>query len=484
MKKRKIFAILGALALLSPTMWSCKSDDTSYSAVDNQLPTIALTESTILTEPGREFTIKGVVSDNDGLKSIRLQNEAMYLDKTIDLIQIYDSLLKTYNLQYSYTADDEWEASNTFPVLITVEDVLGNKQTATVTISADGDFTAPSFTKVPSDTVTVLLQNPKLKINLAVEDNKALDYVLIKSEALGINDTLYCVNSKSVSFSESYTLPAELAQYDISFAVVDGAGNSTSSSSTIKVSEMPDFTKMYLADVESADELNSDIYGVPMLIDHVGEYQYSARYYNQKAGTKVRFIPQMTDFEPICFGVDPDDSSLLANNSEASGIQLDEIAYYQIDFNIITGEYSVQTYTPDTEAMTLDGSTTVNFGDDSGDQPAQICLAGSGLPDDTPDWTTNQNNNAYILYQSTENPYLLYRQGTYTKGSTVSFTISQTHWWGWWPEPFWRFDGSDNNEANVLNGGDNMKEMTVPATGEYLFEFDYHLLRSRLIRVE
>ena len=32
-------------------------------------------------------------------------------------------------------------------------------------------------------------------------------------------------------------------------------------------------------------------------------------------------------------------------------------------------------------------------------------------------------------------------------GDEIEFTISQTHWWGWWPEPYWRFDGSDENEA-------------------------------------
>lgn len=50
--------------------------------------------------------------------------------------------------------------------------------------------------------------------------------------------------------------------------------------------------------------------------------------------------------------------------------------------------------------------------------------------------------------------------------------------------PYWRFDGSDENEANKLNGGDNMKAVRVPATGKYLFEFDYALLRSRIIPIK
>lgn len=43
---------------------------------------------------------------------------------------------------------------------------------------------------------------------------------------------------------------------------------------------------------------------------------------------------------------------------------------------------------------------------------------------------------------------------------------------------------SNGNEKNVLNGGDNMKAVTVPADGTYRFEFDYSLLRSRITLVK
>ena len=72
---------------------------------------------------------------------------------------------------------------------------------------------------------------------------------------------------------------------------------------------MPDFPKMYLADVATVEELNSDIFGVPMVINHTGEYQYRARYYNKAAGTEIFFLPQKTDFTPICFGLDPEDNT-------------------------------------------------------------------------------------------------------------------------------------------------------------------------------
>ncbi len=182
--------------------------------------------------------------------------------------------------------------------------------------------------------------------------------------------------------------------------------------------------------------------------------------------------------------VDPSDNSVLINDaSSALGIELNEVAYYEIKLNIVTGAYSVKTYEPTTEKMTLDGSTTIDFSDGSGVQPAQICLAGEGLPG-TPSWTTNQNDNAFILSQDAANKYLLYRECELEAGTEIKYTISQTHWWGWWPEPYWRFDGSEFNEKNVKNGGDNMKKSKVPATGKYRIEFDYHLLRSRIIPVK
>ena len=60
----------------------------------------------------------------------------------------------------------------------------------------------------------------------------------------------------------------------MSMRLYDNLGNVTSTNSVINVSELPDFQKMYLADVETAAELTSDLYGVPMLIERTGEYQY------------------------------------------------------------------------------------------------------------------------------------------------------------------------------------------------------------------
>lgn len=465
------------------TLQSCSSDG-DYPTVDGQAPTIALTTDLIHAEPGRSFNITGTIKDADGIKSIRLKNEGMLLDKTINLLEIYgDSLLHEYKLDYAYTPASDWNDESNFPLEVTVEDVVGQTSTTTLTVKGDGDFSFPVFTSAPSSELTVLLQNPKLTVNATVSDNKKLQSIVVDIPGLNIKDSLLLDGVKEYSLSKQYEVPAREASYLMSLRVYDGMNNMTQTNSTVNVSELPDFEKMYLADVSDAASLTSDLYGVPMLIDHTGEYQYTAHYYNQKAGTGIRFIPQMTDFNPICFGIDENTGLLTSNPSEAKEIVLDEVGYYEITFNTVTGDYDVQKYTPTTAKMTLDGTTTVDLNDGSGVQPAQICLAGSGLPD-TPNWTTNQNDNAFILNQSKTNPYLLYREFDLKAGDEVSFTISQTHWWGWWPEPFWRFDGSDNNEKNVKNGGDNMKGVKAPVSGTYRFEFDYALLRSRIILVK
>lgn len=462
---------------------SCSSDD-GYPSVDGQKPTITLASDMIHAEPGRSFNIQGTIKDADGIKSIRLKNERMLLDKTINLLEIYgDSLLHEYKLNYAYSPSSDWNDNSNFPLEVTVEDVVGNTTTTTVNIQGDGDYTLPVFTTAPASKVNVMKEDPTLLVNVNVTDNKALKSLVIDIPGINAHDSI-SISGKEYEYSEEYTFPSEDADYAMTIKVYDAKDNVSTTSSTIIVSDLVDFEKMYLADVSTAAELTSDVYGVPMLVDHVGEFQYRARYYSQKAGTEVRFIPQKTDFVPLCFGVDESTGLLTRNASVAKPIKLEKVGYYEINFNILTGEYKVEEYTPTTKKMTLNGTTTVNFNDDSGDQPAQICLAGAGLPDGFGNWTTNQNADAFILYQDENNPYRLYREMDLKAGTEIEFTISQTHWWGWWPEPFWRFDGSDENEANVLNGGDNMKKMKVPATGKYLFEFDYALLRSRIIRVK
>lgn len=111
------------------SLQSCSSDD-DYPTVDGKAPTLTLSSAQLKTEPGRDFTITGVAKDADGIKSIRLVNEGLDLDKTIDLLESHpDSLLHEYDLSYAYKGNKDWKGTESFPVEITVEDVGGRTTT-------------------------------------------------------------------------------------------------------------------------------------------------------------------------------------------------------------------------------------------------------------------------------------------------------------------------------------------------------------------
>ena len=394
--------LLAVAPVIGFALQSC-SDDNDFPTVDGQAPTITMATNHIQAEPGRSFNIEGKAKDADGIKAIHLKSEGMLLDKTIDLLKIYgDSLIYDYDLSYAYTPANDWTDDTSFPLEVTVEDVGGRTTTATVQVSGDGDFTAPVFAAAPSQELTVLVQNPKLTLNATVTDNKKLQSLVVDIPGLDVYDSIL-INGTEYQFNKVYQMPATEASYMMSMRLYDNLGNVVSTNSVINVSELPDFQKMYLADVETAAELTSDLYGVPMLIEHTGAYQYKAQYYNQKAGTGVRFVPQTTDFNPICFGIDESTGLLTSNPSVAKPIVLDKVGYYEITFNTITGDYDVKEYTPTTEKLVADGTQTYDNNDGAGAQPFQICLAGEGLPG-VEGWKTSPNDKAFILNQDKHNP--------------------------------------------------------------------------------
>ena len=143
-------------AMFGFTLQSC-SDDDDFSAVDNEQPQITLTDH-LQVEIGSKFTISGNIKDADGIRSINIKCEEMYLDKTIDLVEIYgDSLIYDYELNYSYDAPDEWTEDMQMNVDITVKDVVGNVSSTTLLVTPDGDYTAPAFTASFPSEITVQL---------------------------------------------------------------------------------------------------------------------------------------------------------------------------------------------------------------------------------------------------------------------------------------------------------------------------------------
>ena len=462
----------------------CSNND--FPNVDGKNPIITLSTDHIQTEPGRKFTISGKVTDNDGLKSIRLENSDLSLDKTIDLLDIYGKPVDSYDLDYNFLTALTL-AGNNFPIKVTATDVGGRTTDATLSVTMDGDFTAPTFVIIPDTAITVLIKSQTiLKVHFAAADNKALDYVKITIPDLNISDSIPAGSAKELEAIKSYTFPSTAAKYKVTITAVDKFANKVVRVSTVSTSQMPDFAKMYLTDVTDVKQLASDLFGVPMLVEHTGAYQYRARYYSEAANTKVRFIPQKTDFSPICFGINPDNTNVLTDEPDYSQpIILPTKGYYVITFNTQTGAYSVNSYVPTDTPLAIGSPIYLNNSKPTdGTIPFELGLAGAGLPG-VAQWSPSD---PFILTQDASNKFLLYAEMNLTIGTKVEFTITPKHSWGWWIEPFWRFENGDTdsgeNEFNTKNTGHNMTKVTVKKTGKYMFKFDTHLLRSRLYPID
>ncbi len=487
MKTKKCISLLLILLFL---LNGC-SDDDGYSDVDGLPPTIVMGSSNIKTEPGREITIKAKVEDKDGLRSINLKNAAFNLDKTIDLT--LDSIVYSFDLNYKYKIVKGLEGDN-FQLDVTATDRGGRTTTETVLVTMDGDFTNPVFTVSPDAAITVLLKTEtRLNVKFTAEDDKALDLVTINIPEINYSReiTTFTNSGKTLEFNDPITLPSAVATYNLTLKAVDKAGLETSKTSVITVSEMPDFPKMYLADVATVAELNSDVFGVPMRIERTAAYEYKANYYCQKAGTEIFFLPQKSDFPPICFGIDPADNTKLTDDPDiAEPIVLTQAnVYYEITFNVKTAIYKVKTYAI---ADAID-PVPHKFGSISLDTWGD---GGSWLQEFYFGYMTSNPREVSRFTQDATNPHLYYLANPLSleAGQKMNFVFHNWHSDGWWNYCSWRVDNSDEPEIfnyygdyknpawTKPNGADNWAKPTVKQTGSYKLYFDAHLGRAKLVR--
>ena len=115
-----------------------------------------------------------------------------------------------------------------------------------------------------------------------------------------------------------------------------------------------------------------------------------------------------------------------------------------------------------------------------GSIPLQLGLVGAGIPG-AGNWSTSE---LLLLSQDSQNKYRFSVEMNLEAGADIEFIISAQHSWGWWPEPFWRWDQGEDPEMNVVNGGNNPVTWHIQTTGKYIFKFDTHLKRSQFYLVK
>lgn len=478
------------------------SDDDGYPDVDGQSPSITLTADHIQTATGRTFTLEGTIADADGISTIRLQCAELSLNKTIDLIEIYEKPLTTYDLSYDFQIQPN-EIGEQFTVKVTVTDVGGRSVSQDVLVTLDGDFEVPVFVIAPANgsMVTALLRDgetPQFDLTISVTDDRSLDYLILNIEGIDdyTNHRVEADGSKAFEKTFKITMPAEKKDYPMTISAFDKSGKSSSIECIVSVTDVQDFDKMYLADVATEAELNSDVFGVPMRIDHVGEYQYQALYYNRSDNTKIFFLPQKTSFSPVCYGLDPENEEMLTDDpSAAKPIVLTQAnMYYKINIDILQKTYKIEMYsvedaTDPWPASMIYGMPTMDKWNDGG----------STMMDFTFGMTSTNPTEVVSLKQDATNPHLFYYDPmTLTGGESMNFILHNYHTDQWWNFVRWCSDTEEDPEVFGYYTGSTFKnkDFTGPTTtqdvwskprvitsGSYQFWFDSHLGRAKLVRV-
>ena len=492
------------LALFSVVIASScdKSVPDEWPVTDGAVPVISLKETNHQTEPGNVFFIQGKITDADGLASVVLKCPELYLDKVIDIISIYHEPLKEYDLKFRYKLDNE-EIGERFVIKVIANDVAGKSSEQDMTVSLDGDITNPTFTESLSEQLTVLIkEETKFDMKFTVADNRGLDYMEISIPEIGFQKKVDCNNRKTFKYVETIVVPNEEKILNATVRVYDINGLTVEKVCKINVALLPDFADMYLADVATVEELTSDVFGVPMPIEHVGEFKYEANYYCSKPNTEIFFIPQKNDFSPVCFGVSPDDNKVLVDDPKvACPIVLPESnRYYKISFDIKKATYEVSSYSVEEALNPLPQALGSDYYLDK-NQPQYVVPFEIGILYSSP-------SNVIVMQADPNNPNLLYtekpielKKGCDFEGKEgdLNFVIHNKHDWGWWDYCTWRAISPDkpdifhyytkstspNPEWNgYITKEDNWGKASVKATGKYRMYFDMHLDRAKLVQLK
>ncbi|MDE6562301.1 MAG: hypothetical protein K2K75_13035 [Muribaculaceae bacterium] len=446
-------SFLGLPALLALT--AC-SNDNEWKDVDGGNPALTLTTTHERTEAGRSIKIAGKVTDNDGIASIDLVCHEIKLNKHINLIEIYGEPLKEYDLDYAFKIQED-QVGEDFNVEITITDVGGRKEKQNLRVTLDADWSAPYFTTSPDAEVIVLIkEKTSFNLKFSVADNRVVDYVDI--DVVDITDgeeapkpvegyprRVEGNGTGKFDFSEKLTLPSKEATLRATVTAYDREANEAAHSATfsslVKVQELQDMEKMWLCDVTNEDDLSSDIFGVPVLCDHIGPYKYQIRYYNEKAGTEVSLLGQKGSFGPLCFAPSKDNASVLGDNpDEVNWIKLTQAnTYYLITFDTFNGTYSTETYSVDDA---IDPVMHMHFGGDDlntwwdwNNEPWWQEFYFGPMSDGPRD--------VMKMTKDAKNPHIyILEDWKLSKGDNLHFVIHNWHHDGWWNLATWRVDDS------------------------------------------
>ena len=488
MKLFSMFRSTGLCLSVLAALSSCGDND-KWNDVDGGSPSLILASEHERTEAGLSIKIAGKVTDADGISTIDLVCHDIDLNKRINIIDIYGEPLTEYDLDYNFKIEPDQKGDD-FNIEITVTDIGNRKETKNLRLTLDADWTPPYFTTSPDEEIIVIIKNETIyNLAFSVADNRVVDYVDIdlvdvtdgEEGAKSIDGFPRHIEGNGTGkfdFAEKLVLPNKAANLRATVTAYDREANeaahSVSFTSLVKVQQLPDLEKMWLCDVKEESELNTDIFGVPVLCDHVGPYKYRIRYFNETAGTEVCLLGQKGSFGPLCFAPSKENPNVLGDNpEEVNRIKLNEAGkYYLLDFDTYNRTFSYTSYSID-EA--IDPVMHMHYGQDD------LNTWWGGW--DTDAWwqefyfgpmTDNPQQTVLKMEQDAKNPHIyIYEDWQIAKGSDLRFIIHNYHSDGWWNLAAWRVDDSADPGKFLYYGNVHPDNPHYTGNADY-FEWKYN----------
>ncbi len=307
-----------------------------------------------------------------------------------------------------------------------------------------------------------------ISLKAKISASEGLEKVEVMYQPWGIAKTITTfTNANNAEVNEPVLIPANAALqvHSITIKATDKKGATNFTDVKVGLQDL-NYAKLYMADVEDPAALNTDLFGVPVVMDKTGSHTYQLTYYARTSNVKVRFLPSKTSFTPVAIGIDPiNEKKLITDAAKSLPIVLANKGYYKIIVNTLLLTYTV-------ENVTATG-TAVN----------QVAIAGRGFTDFP---TMNYQNtlpNIILLDKDASNPFLftkLVKMGIPTGQAytTTQFILTTNNGW----TNFWRFDNRPNPEKAVFNGGTDAEFPATATPVTYLFIFDSFTQRVQALK--
>jgi hypothetical protein len=337
-----VFVRLLMMLFLTCCIIACDNDD-------NVAPGLSVENNEINTYPGNEVNVKGMVSAENGIRTIEIVCSNWNISKIYDLSSQKPNV---FNYDYTFTVPSDIENQFNEILVITITDVDDNVTRKEIPVKFLPDVTAPVFSTKPATPASVdfdvVTQEGNYLLNLIVEDDRELSKLIISIPDISYEKEI-ALKDKSQTIEEAIKFE-EVGSFLSTITVEDKTGNKGVYNIEFIVipaedeDPISDYAEMYVINTEESPA--DYILGYYKYMARSDAYKYSAKFYAPKNNTKIAFVPTQS-ITGDYFGVSPYVSTKLMNkNGYVEPVTIAQKGYYTIQIDIQNKSYTITSYTP------------------------------------------------------------------------------------------------------------------------------------------